>query len=389
MPKENDKWFFRRPDGAEAGPFDADGLRAGVVAGDILAETPVRREGGSFRPAVAVGECGFDCLVLQTEPSLDVLGPFAREYLDRPEITDSLPRDGLFFVKSGTVADAAAVPGAAVGTTGAALVERVLEAERALRTSEKRRRELEAALKAKDLEFEAERAKSAAEISALKADALRRESEVEGLRADAAAGEKRERESLEIQARLVDAEKESAGLDRKLRQADATEAALRRELAESGEKAASAEARASEAEAKAAEAGTKLAEAEAKLAEAAAKASSAEARAAEAGRRAEIARSGAAWLRETLGKTLAEAESRMKEDAAEPVEAEIVVEAPPAAAKGGTADRGASAKGASAPPEDSRTARMAALESQLRKELRMAGAAGGAGKLGSFFKPRK
>ncbi|MBR1837429.1 MAG: hypothetical protein IJ783_09100, partial [Kiritimatiellae bacterium] len=56
---------------------------------------------------------GYDCLVLQTGDSLGVFGPFPRAALADGATLAELPRDGILFVRAGTVAEAA-------GTTGAA-----------------------------------------------------------------------------------------------------------------------------------------------------------------------------------------------------------------------------------------------------------------------------
>ena len=128
--KDIRQWYCRAGDGRVSGPFDTDTVRKRVVDGQVLAETSVSDDQTSWRPAAAVSEFGFDCLVLRIDGSIEVLGPFAREYLDRPDVMAGIPGESVFFLRSGTVGEAAADP-AAIGKTGAALVERVAEARKA------------------------------------------------------------------------------------------------------------------------------------------------------------------------------------------------------------------------------------------------------------------
>lgn len=231
---QNDSsWYFRDASGKVSGPHPISVLLERVESGDIPPGGSVSADGSVWRPAVLFKELGFDCIVLQAEPSIRVLGPFTRGYLDRPDVTGPLPPDGLFFVRSGTIGEAALVPGSDVGKTGAALVERVLAAESAFREAEHKRREAEASLKAKDLEADAERKKLDAEISSLKAQVLKLEADAEGLRKDVARGVAAERRALEAEAKLVDGEKAMADLEARLsesvRKAESLSGALAKE----------------------------------------------------------------------------------------------------------------------------------------------------------------
>ena len=176
--KDNRTWFSKTADGKVSGPFDISAMRQRVVDGKVQAETAVSTDKSSWHPAAAEPDLGFDCLVMRTDGSIEILGPFAREYLDRPAVMAGVPREAVFFVRSGTVGEAAGAPGA-IGKTGAALVERVVEARKALRESEAARSKAEAALKAKDLEFDAERQRLAAEVSGLKAAELKLRGEID------------------------------------------------------------------------------------------------------------------------------------------------------------------------------------------------------------------
>ena len=131
--KDERQWYSKSGDGRVSGPFDADTMRSRVLSGEVQAETSVSSDTANWLPAAAIAEFGFDCLVMRVDGSIDVLGPFAREYLDKPSVIGKVPRESVFFVRSGTVGEATDAPDS-VGKTGADLVERVMEARKALRT---------------------------------------------------------------------------------------------------------------------------------------------------------------------------------------------------------------------------------------------------------------
>lgn len=329
MPNEKKIWFFRAADGTETGPLAESGLHERVVSGEIASETPVSRGDGVWKPALAFDECGFDCLVLRTEPSLDVLGPFSREYLDRPDILETLPGEGRFFVRSGTVADAAA--SGTPGSSGSALVERVLSAERALRDTVGKLGELGKLLSELDAAKKALAAKSSALDTANKT-----------LAATMA-------ESGKSAKDLADAKKSLVGKESELKAAKKSLAAKDAELDAAKKALASKDAELNAAK-------KSLAEKESALA---------------------ALRRDAEWMRGAVSGLLAEAGRRFGAKGAsdavpapEVVEPEIVEDPPK--------------PGPAPDPERERTAKMAALESQLQKELRMAGSA----PLRNLFKKR-
>ena len=326
MADNDSKWFYKGPDGAKAGPASLSALRAMAVDGSVSAETPVSRDGKRWQPAVSIQEIGFDCLVLQTKDGLGVLGPFAREYLDRDDALRQIPADGLFFVRSGTVADAAALPSAPAGETGAALVGRVLRAEKALRAAERARAAAEAGLRAKDLEFDAERQRLNAEISSLKAEAVKASAEVESLRAEASSRADAERTTLDAAARAVDFEKKTAALSKALSAAETRADAAEKRAKSESERADAAENRAkSEAE------------------------------------RAEQSVAALSRLRSALAALVAETPDPQNSGVSTETEEPVVVVEPARAAHSTSASSSDSLHG--------RPSQMAALENQLRREL--------------------
>lgn len=210
MARKNDKknikgWFWKFPEGPEKGPSDIQIIREKVLAGEITAQTEVSQDGENWSPAVFSPDFGFDCVVLQVGESLNVLGPFAREYMDQQETDSEIPADGILFFRGGLVSETVS-GGGVVGETGSALVEKVMAAERRLREGLKEKRAAEASLAAKDLEFDAERQRLNSTISGLKAEKMKVESELEGLRAEVALSDAdKDRESA-LEAKLVDAE---------------------------------------------------------------------------------------------------------------------------------------------------------------------------------------
>jgi len=343
MPNEKKIWFFRAADGTETGPLAESGLHERVVSGEIASETPVSRGDGVWKPALAFDECGFDCLVLRTEPSLDVLGPFSREYLDRPDILETLPGEGRFFVRSGTVADAAA--SGTPGSSGSALVERVLSAERALRDTVGKLGELGKLLSELDAAKKALAAKSSALDTANKT-----------LAATMAESGKSAKDLADAKKSLVGKESELKAAKKSLAAKDAELDAAKKSLAakdaelDAAKKALAAKDTELDAAKKA------LAEKESALA---------------------ALRRDAEWMRGAVSGLLAEAGRRFGAKGAsdavpapEVIEPEIVEDPPK--------------PGPAPDPERERTAKMAALESQLQKELRMAGSA----PLRNLFKKR-
>ncbi len=382
MADNDSKWFYKGPDGAKAGPASLSALRAMAVDGSVSAETPVSRDGKRWQPAVSIQEIGFDCLVLQTKDGLGVLGPFAREYLDREDALRQIPADGLFFVRSGTVADAAALPSAPAGETGAALVGRVLRAEKALRAAERARAAAEAGLRAKDLEFDAERQRLNAEISSLKAEAVKASAEVESLRAEASSRADAERTALDAAARAVDFEKKTAALSKALSAAETrADAAENRAKSESeradaaenrvkseSERADAAEKRA-KSESERADAAENRVKSEAERADAAEKrakseserADAAENRAKSESERAEQSVAALSRLRSALAALVAETPDPQNSGVSTETEEPVVVVEPARAAHSTSASSSDSLHG--------RPSQMAALENQLRREL--------------------
>ena len=354
MADNDSKWFYKGPDGAKAGPASLSALRAMAVDGSVSAETPVSRDGKRWQPAVSIQEIGFDCLVLQTKDGLGVLGPFAREYLDREDALRQIPPDGLFFVRSGTVADAAALPSAPAGETGAALVGRVLRAEKALRAAERARAAAEAGLRAKDLEFDAERQRLNAEISSLKAEAVKASAEVESLRAEASSRADAERTALDAAARAVDFEKKTAALSKALSAAETRADAAEKRAKSESERADAAEKRV-KSEAERSDAAENRAKSEAERADAA------ENRAKSEAERAEQSVAALSRLRSALAALVAETPDPQNSGVSTETEEPVVVVEPARAAHSTSTSSSDSLHG--------RPSQMAALENQLRREL--------------------
>lgn len=201
-------WYWKNNDGTKKGPFDISSVRNLVVSGDLSAQTQVSSNGTDWLSAVSCPDLGFDCIVLEVGESLNVLGPFAREYIDRHDVMSSVPSDGILFVRGGTVGEA--LPGCVSGTTGAVLVEKVMTAEKELRESIKAKRTADASLAAKDLEFDAERQKLNGIISGMKATELKTQSELEGLHSELAGQDVDKIRYSKLEAKLVDAENAAA-----------------------------------------------------------------------------------------------------------------------------------------------------------------------------------
>ena len=243
------EWFWKLSNGSKKGPSDIRIIREKVLAGEITAQTEVSQDGKSWSPAVFASDFGFDCIVLQVGESLNVLGPFAREYMDQQEAESEIPADGILFLRGGLVSEA--LPRSdAVGETGAALVEKVMAAERRLRETLKEKRVAETALAAKDLEFDAERQRLNSTISTLKAEAMKLESELEGLRAEALLSDADKRRQSALEAKLVDTENACVQASKEALQLKESAAASARQVQELIEAVSCAEANVRDVETK-------------------------------------------------------------------------------------------------------------------------------------------
>lgn len=221
------QWYWKSADGSQQGPADLAVVRENVLYGVIQPQTEVSATGTDWQPAVCVPELGFDCVVLVAGDQMNVLGPFAREYIDRREMTDEVPEDGILFVRAGTVSEA--LPGGMAGETGAALVERVMSAEKRVRECLNEKRAAEAALAARDLEFDAERQKFSSEILAIKASLMKLQSERDGLQTDVERSDADRQHAAAVEGRLVDVEQALAHAQSEIKRQSETSAAGRRQ----------------------------------------------------------------------------------------------------------------------------------------------------------------
>lgn len=259
-------WYWKNNDGVKKGPLDINSVRNLVLSGDIIAQAQVSSNGNDWFSAVSCPDLGFDCIVLEMGESLNVLGPFAREYIDRHDVMSTVPSDGILFVRGGTVGDA--LPGSNVtGTTGAVLVEKVMVAEKELREAAKAKRAAEASLAAKDLEFDAERQKLNGIISGMKAAELKKQSELEGLRSELDGLDVGKGRCSELEAKLVDAENAAANMAAEVARKGREEKEAARKISELDAAIANEKVQSAELEKKCSEMGSKYAELEKRLAE--------------------------------------------------------------------------------------------------------------------------
>lgn len=422
------EWYWRNADGAKKGPLDLSSVRNLVLSGDISAQTQVSSTGADWISAVSCSDFGFDCIVLEVGEALNVLGPFAKEYIDRHDVMSGVPSDGILFVRGGTVGEA--LHGGVSGTTGAVLVEKVMAAEKELKASVKAKRAAEASLAAKDLEFDSERQKLNGIISGMKAAALKLQSELDGVRAELEGLDVDKKRRADLEAKLVDAENaavkavaeaerrrreaemagkkiaelessfaatktQSAGLEKQYAELKSHDAELETRLAEAGRKLTDRDGRCVELEGR-------LTEAKASVAEFQDKAANAESRMAELRSKAENAdandanyRESAEWLRKKLADLAGEVAERFyaseypsprgasslkaaSEDRSdsnpsfEAIEPEIVVQ------HGESSSYGVKLRQTKkVDPVQPQIAKLSAIENQLKREISSLGASAG------------
>ena len=106
MQTQDEQWYFIGADDKQAGPVTLSSLRELVDSGDVQAQTQVSKGPDSWAPAATFAELGFDCLVLDTKDSFNVIGPFTRSYLARPDVMSEVAADGSLYVRRGTVGQA-------------------------------------------------------------------------------------------------------------------------------------------------------------------------------------------------------------------------------------------------------------------------------------------
>lgn len=387
-------WYTKTAEGTANGPLSEEELHQMATNGELAGDTLVSKDRKNWLPAIQATEVGLDCLVLSAEGGLNVLGPFAHENLLSPGRIENIPQKGILFLRASSVESLPAIS----GETGTSLVARLTQAESAVRQSERRLLQAEAETKAKDLEMESERAALRSEIAALKADILKKDAVLESAKKQAEADKAASEEMSALEARIVDLEQLSNNGKRQLHQLESDKKELE---SRNGDLQAKAEQLAADLESarkeisevrKALEAiraeseGTQQALEQSRQECEALKAALAEARAATdaaAGKleesRAESKRAKDAF-RKLSGdlKAALQTSEGLLTDEPEVVEAEVVYS--PSGASGGSSELvGKSAKddaerqaGWRAGKDDTRTSRMAALESQLQKELSMA-----------------
>ena len=106
MQTQDEQWYFIGADEKQAGPVTLTSLRELVDSGDVQAQTQVSKGPDNWAPAASFAELGFDCLILDTKDSFNVVGPFTRSYLKRPDVMSEVSAEGSLYVRRGTVAQA-------------------------------------------------------------------------------------------------------------------------------------------------------------------------------------------------------------------------------------------------------------------------------------------
>lgn len=200
-PGEPPPWKVLLDDGSPAGPADLDTLRKWAAEGTLTATCRISKDGEAWTQASLLPELEMDWLVLISQEA--VMGPFAFAALEVLRASGHIPQEAQVFKRQ-------AAP--AAGSQGMQLVQRAVSAEAHRREAEGEVQRLKANVKAKELEFDAERQQLAAESSRLRADLLRRDAEISSLKGNLeqlGAGME-DRQALE--AKVVDLEREAARL---------------------------------------------------------------------------------------------------------------------------------------------------------------------------------
>ncbi|MGN0845646.1 MAG: GYF domain-containing protein [Kiritimatiellia bacterium] len=387
-------WYTKTADGTANGPLSEEELHQMATNGEVAGDTLVSKDRKNWLPAIQATEVGLDCLVLSAEGGLNVLGPFAHENLLSPGRIENIPQKGILFLRASSVESLPAIS----GETGTSLVARLTQAESAVRQSERRLLQAEAETKAKDLEMESERAALRSEIAALKAAILKKDAVLESAKKQAEADKAASAEMSALEARIVDLERLSNNGKRQLLQleSDKKELSIRNSDLQAKTEQLTADWTAARNEVSEARKALEGIRAEAEGARKALeqskqecealKAALAEARAAAEAAMGDLEKSRAeskrakAAFRKLSGdlKAVLQMGEGLLSDKPEVVEPEVVYSPNGANGEGSelvgksTKDGADRQTGWRAGKDDTRTSRMAALESQLQKELSMA-----------------
>ena len=107
----NSSWYYLDTANIIHGPIIFSKLRELVINGVIEVTTKVSRDKVVWQCAGSIEAVGFDCIVMSTEESFQLFGPFATDFVENNELAANLPSNASLFVRIGDVGEVASAGG--------------------------------------------------------------------------------------------------------------------------------------------------------------------------------------------------------------------------------------------------------------------------------------
>ena len=107
----NSSWYYLDTANIIHGPIIFSKLRELVINGVIEVTTKVSRDKVVWQCAGSIEAIGFDCIVMSTEESFQLFGPFATDFVENNELAANLPSNASLFVRIGDVGEVASAGG--------------------------------------------------------------------------------------------------------------------------------------------------------------------------------------------------------------------------------------------------------------------------------------
>ena len=96
-------WYYLDNFGVVQGPVIFANFRELVINGVVDVSTKISQDKEHWHHAGVVAAIGFDCIVMAADETCQLYGPFATDFIEKPELSAGIPGDGSLFVRIGSV----------------------------------------------------------------------------------------------------------------------------------------------------------------------------------------------------------------------------------------------------------------------------------------------
>ena len=107
----NSSWYYLDSANIIHGPIVFSKLRELVINGVVEVTTKVSRDKVVWQCAGSIEAVGFDCIVMSTDDSFQLFGPFATDFVENNDLAANLPSNASLFVRIGDVGEVASAGG--------------------------------------------------------------------------------------------------------------------------------------------------------------------------------------------------------------------------------------------------------------------------------------